>query len=225
MSSPRIAMRLLVLVSLFGLLVSSGPAHAESPCQGNSPDSPGLLSRTEYEGPMFGNAVTWERPWKVATLSNEYVAAVTGEWSQPVDCEGNTGDLLTLVHRRHESTVIEIHTFQRGMWTFSDMADAMQHPGWTTNLGMPQGSPVILTETSNDTLAMLARSSDDPAHVAYHVAFFPEDADTIMSVTIHTWDESTLAEDLAAAESGIDLGPMDLFALNNPEQIANALDD
>lgn len=214
----------LVIVMLAGLAGSMGfaAAAAQSSCRGNEPDSPGLLSDTEYEGPMFGNEVEWDDMWEVGEMSNEYVAAVVGKFSQPVDCEGNTGDRLTLVHRLSPSTVLEVQTYQLGMWTFESMAQDMEHPGWTQNLGMEQGSEVLLSGSDDTSLAMLARDAGDPDHLAFHEVYFPEGEDFIMSYTLHIWDEDAISPSLNDFERSVEIDDMPVFAVFDADDIEEA---
>jgi hypothetical protein len=152
-------------------------------------------------------------------MSNEHVAEVVGEFYQPVDCEGNTGDRLTLVHRIAPSVVVKIQTYQVGMWTFDLMVAEMDHPGWTSNLGLPQGSEVLLAGHTDDSLAMLARDPDRPDHVVYQETYFPEGGDSIMSVTIHMFEPGDAVVALPGVERDITLDAMAPFTVFSPDDL------
>jgi hypothetical protein len=216
----RLALALVMVATLVGAV--AGAALAQSDCRGMEMDSPGLLSDTEYEGPIFGNDVEWDDMWEPASMSNDFVAEVVGEFSQPIDCEGNTGDRLTLVHRLSPSAVLEIQTYQLGMWTFESMEADMEHPGWTANLGLEQGSDVLLSGSDDTSLAMLARDSADPAHLAYHEVYFPEGEDYIMSYTLHIWDEDALSPLLGDFEQSVDIDDMPVFAVFDADDVEEA---
>jgi hypothetical protein len=221
----RLGFLFMVLIPLG--MVAAAPATAQGSCNGNEPDSPGLLSDSDYQGPIFGNSVTWNDAWEVGEMSSDYVAEVVGEFYQPVDCEGNTGDRLTLVHRIAPSVVIKVQSYQVGMWTFDDMVAEMDHPGWTANLGLPQGSEVLISGTSGTSLAMVARSADDASHVAYQETYFPEGEEFIMSVTIHMFQPGDGAVAIPAADRDIDIDGMPLFQVfsaNDVEVVISATD-
>lgn len=213
------AIFILLAVMAGSTLFGGGAATAQSGCQGNEPDSPGL----ESEGPIFGNEVEWDDPWEVGERSNDYVAKVVGEFLAPVDCEGNTGDRLTLVHRLSPSTVLEIQSCQLGMWTFDSMEEAMDHPGWTANLGLEQGSEVLLSGSDDESLAMLARDPADEDHIACHEVYFPEGEDFIMSFTLHTWDEDAISPVLGDFERSVDIDDMPVFAVFDADDIEEAI--
>jgi hypothetical protein len=219
-TTRKIAVLLVMIATLIG--ASTGALSAQSDCTGMETDSPGLLSDFEYEGPMFGNDVEWDDMWEPGDLSNEYVAEVVGEFSMPIDCEGNTGDRLTLVHRLSASSVLEIQTYQLGMWTFESMEAEMDHPGWTSNLGLEQGSEVLLSGSDDTSLAMLARDSVDSDHLAFHEVYFPVGEDIVMSYTLHIWGEDALSPVLGDFERSVDIDDMPVFAVFDADDIKDA---
>jgi len=215
----------------FILFLAAIPAFAWGPspasaaqCQGNEPDSPGLLSDTTYEGPIFGNAVSWNDAWEVGAMSSAYVAAVVGEFYQAVDCEGNTGDRLTLVHRIAPSVVVKVQAYQLGMWTYDDMVAEIDHPGFVANLGLAEGSEVLVSGNDGTSLALLARDANDPAHVAYLETYFPEGEEFIMSVTIHLFQPGDAKVAIPAVERDLDVDGMPLFEVFSAADIEAVID-
>lgn len=238
MSSPlsrrRVVSGLLAAACSPFLIPTPGPgaiatfAATPIPCGPGKPENPGLLSPTSYKSPSFGNAVTWDDNWEVAATSNPAAVAVLGTNThfKPVDCGiGNGGsDSLLLSHRHIPTSVFRIEIFERGLWTFDTMLDAMNQPGWLNNLHLPEGSEALLTDHTADSLAMIARDGGNTDHVVYAESLFPPENDAvIISVTLHLSSRKDYPQTLNDAGS-VDIEGFTLYSTIAPEKILSTID-
>lgn len=206
---------------------SFAAAMSESTGCDCSEENPGLIGDDAWVGTSFGLAVSWEPVrWVVGSRRNPDVAKAMGREDRPVDCGFGQGgsDRLTLVDGMWESGVYLIESYDRLMWTPESMAEAMDQPGWVQNLGVVQGSRLLLAESAGTTLAAVAGDADNPGHTVYWQATFPEDDDAVIhNLTLHMWEAGAVyaLHDL----EGVAIDGIDPFTVVDLETVRQVIDD
>ncbi|MGB3329112.1 MAG: hypothetical protein WBA46_09175 [Thermomicrobiales bacterium] len=123
-----------------------------------------------------------------------------------------------------ERRVYLIESFDRLMWTPESMAEAMTQPGWVQNLGVAQGSPLLLADASGATLAAVGADADLPGHTVYWQATFPADDDAVIHYqTLHMWE--TGAIDALDDLDGIAIDGIDPFGVVDLDTVRQVIDD
>jgi len=187
--------------------------------------NPGLVSATEYVGPGLGKFVAWDPElWEVANPTNLAAVFALPTGVAPIACGFGNGasDLITLAHRTYESSILLVKTVELGLWTFDDFANIFTQPTFAGEFRLPEGSEVLLTETFDDRVGVIAQDSAHPEHIVYAEYRIAEAERLIQSATLHLWVPEVYASTLDDV-FGVQIEDFELFTVFAPDTILDAI--
>lgn len=221
-----------LLIALTLLFTSASAAHAaQDGLKGGTSDDefPGLVEDGEYVSPQFDVGITWTDAWTVGDPNNPDVEhAIGGNYDGPIASDSTLGDIVFLMDTQSESAVLSLGMSpDEGPLDPDMLLAAMEQPEFlTNNLFLSEDAEVLLLDSDDDTVAMLAReAAPNDDHVVYMVIETEaQDAGYTFWVGLDMYDAGEYERILTSMDDDIDVDGHDLFPVFSVDDMLEATD-
>jgi hypothetical protein len=224
--------RLFVVSALFALTGGTALAFQGDLKDNDEEDDtefPGLVEEGEYVSPQFDVGISWTDAWAVGDESNPDVEhAIGGNFDGPVASDPQQGDIVFLVDTASETSVlslgfspaaeaIDVELLEQSMGQASFLED---------NLFLSEDAEIVLLESTNDTVAILAReAAPNDDHVVYmEIVADPGSDDYTFWAGLDMYESEEYANILTSMEDDIDVEDNSIFAVFGADEMLEALE-